>query len=420
MPERRIILEHIENPLSPEIDFYRSNGGYLALEKALKMSPAEIIDEVKESKLRGRGGAGFPVGMKWTFIKRDLPGPKYLICNADEGEPGTFKDREILLKKSHMMIEGMIIAAFAMGLDTGYIYIRGEFAEPFQKVNKAIEEAYAAGFLGDNILGSGLSFNLYTYLGAGAYICGEESALLNSLEGKPGMPRLKPPFPAQFGLYGRPTTVNNVESFAAVPPIIMSGGKWYADIGTANSGGTKLFSISGHVARPGVYEIPMGTTWKEFFYDIAGGVKDGRQLKAVIPGGSSTPVLTPAEIENMNMDYESCMSCGSMLGSGGVIVMDETADMVKILHRILHFYAHESCGQCTPCREGCDWFYDIITRIYRGKGRMEDLDLFESLGKNIGPNTICAFGEAFVTPTLSFIRKFRDEFIAYIEKGEDL
>ncbi len=417
MPERRIILYQIEDIRSPQLDFYKSNGGYLALEKALKMSPADIIDEVKESKLRGRGGAGFPVGMKWTFIKRDMPGPKYLICNADEGEPGTFKDREILLKKPHMMIEGMIIGAFAMGLDAGYIYIRGEFNEPFEMVNRAIEEAYSAGYLGKNILGSGFSFELNTYLGAGAYICGEESALMNSLEGKPGMPRLKPPFPAQFGLYGRPTTVNNVESFAAVPPIIINGGKWYADIGTANSGGTKLFSISGHVARPGVYEIPMGTSWKEFFYDIAGGVKDGKQLKAVIPGGSSTPILKPTEIENMNMDYESCMACGSMLGSGGVIVLDETTDMVKLLYGLLRFYAHESCGQCTPCREGCKWFYDIITRIYHGKGCIEDLDLFVSLGKNIGPDTICAFGEAFVSPTLAIIRKFRDEFIAHIEKG---
>jgi NADH-quinone oxidoreductase subunit F len=419
MPERRIILEHIEDIRSPQLGFYREHGGYLALEKALRMSPTDIIDEVKESKLRGRGGAGFPVGIKWSFIKRDLPGPKYLICNADEGEPGTFKDREILLKKPHMMIEGMIIAAYAMGLDAGYIYIRGEFFEPYKMVEKAIEEAYAAGYLGKNILGSGFSFELYTYLGAGAYICGEESALMNSLEGKRGLPRLKPPFPAQFGLYGRPTTVNNVESFAAVPPIIINGGKWYADIGTMHSGGTKLFSISGHVERPGVYEIPMGTTWKEFFYDIAGGVRDGKQLKAVIPGGSSTPVLTPLEIENMTMDYESCMACGSMLGSGAVIILDETTDMVKLLHRILHFYAHESCGQCTPCREGCDWFYDIITRIYTGRGLMEDLDLFESLSRNIGPDTICAFGEAFTTPTLSFIRKFRNEFVTYIKKNSD-
>ncbi len=416
MPEKRIIMDKMEDSRSPLLEFYRSGEGYLALEKALKMQPDEIINEVKESKLRGRGGAGFPVGMKWTFIKRELPGPKYLICNADEGEPGTFKDREILLKKPHMMIEGMIIAAYAMGLDAGYIYVRGEFAEPCGKVDYAIEEAYAAGYLGNNILGSGFSFDLYTYLGAGAYICGEESALLNSLEGKQGMPRLKPPFPAQYGLYGRPTTVNNVESFAAVPPIIINGGKWYADIGTPKSGGTKMFSISGHVARPGVYEIPMGTPWKEFFYDIAGGVKDKKRLKAVIPGGSSTAVLTADEIENMTMDYESCIACGSMLGSGAVIVLDETTDMVKVLHRILKFYANESCGQCTPCREGCDWFFDIINRIYYGQGRMEDLDMFETLGKNISPTTICAFGESFVTPTLSFIRKFRNEFTGYIEK----
>lgn len=417
MPERRIILDKIEDIKSTEIEFYKSNGGYLALEKALKMASADIINEVKESKLRGRGGAGFPVGIKWTFINRELPGPKYLICNGDEGEPGTFKDREILMKKPHLMIEGMIIAAFAMGLDAGYIYIRGEFSEPCEKVDIAIKEAYESGYLGKNILNSGFSFDLHTYLGAGAYICGEETALMNSLEGKRGMPRLKPPFPAQFGLYGRPSTVNNVESFAAVPPIIMNGGKWYADIGTADSGGTKLFSISGHVTRPGVYELPMGTPWKEFFYDIAGGVKDGKKLKAVIPGGSSTPVLTADEIENMKMCYESITSAGSMLGSGAVIVLDETTDMVKLLYTILHFYAHESCGQCTPCREGADWFYDIISRIYHGKGRMEDLDLFESLAKNIGPNTICSFGDAFTAPTLSFIRKFRNEFTAYITKS---
>ena len=417
MPEKRIILDKIDDANSARLDFYEAGGGYQALKKAVKMAPADIINEIKASNLRGRGGAGFPVGLKWTFIRRDMAGPKYLICNADEGEPGTFKDREILQKKPHMMIEGMIIGAFAQGLDAGYIYIRGEFNEPCEAVDRAIEEAYKAGYLGKNILGSGFSFDLYTYLGAGAYICGEESALLNSLEGKRGMPRLKPPFPAQYGLYGRPSTVNNVESFAAVPPIIMNGGKWYADLGTPKSGGTKLFSISGHVARPGVYELPMGTPWKEFFYDIAGGVKDGKKLKAVIPGGSSTPVLKPAEIENMTMDYESCQACGSMLGSGAVIVLDETTDMVKLLYRILHFYAHESCGQCTPCREGCDWFYDIISRIYHGAGKIEDLELMETLAKNVGPNTICAFGDAFVTPALSFTRKFREEFEAYIKNG---
>ncbi len=417
MPEKRVILEHTGEGCTPDIEFYKSAGGYSALEKALKMPPPDIIGEVKASNLRGRGGAGFPVGVKWSFIKRDLPGPKYLICNADEGEPGTFKDREIMMKKPHMVLEGMIIGAFAMGLDTGYIYIRGEFTEPFEAMNRAIEEARTAGYLGENILGSGFSFDIHTYLGAGAYICGEETALLNSLEGKRGLPRLKPPFPAQYGLYGRPSTVNNVESFAAVPPIILNGGAWYAGLGTPKSGGTKIFSISGHVEKPGVYEIPMGTTWKEFFYDIAGGVRGGKKLKAVIPGGSSTPVLTPAEIENMTMDYESCSSCGSMLGSGAVIVMDETTDMVKMLYRILHFYAHESCGQCTPCREGCDWFFDIMSRIYHGKGKMEDLDMFESLARNIGPNTICAFGDTFVTPALSFTRKFRDEFTAYINKG---
>ncbi len=418
MPEKRIILDKIEDKHSPNIDFYRGNGGYEALKKALtQMSPSQILDEMKASNLRGRGGAGFPVGVKWSFINRTFPGPKYLICNADEGEPGTFKDREILQKKPHIMIEGMIIGAYVMGLDAGYIYIRGEFYEPIQAVDKAIREAYDAGILGKDIMGSGFSFDLYTYRGAGAYICGEESSLINSLEGKRGLPRLRPPFPAQVGLYGRPSTVNNVESFSAVPSIINNGGKWYAGLGTPKSGGTKLFSISGHVNRPGVYEIPMGTPWTELFNDMAGGVKDGKKLKAVIPGGSSTPVLRPEELDGMTMDYESVQSKGSMLGSGAVIVLDETTDMVKLLYRILHFYAHESCGQCTPCREGCDWYYDIISRIRHGKGRLEDLDLFERLAKNIGPNTICAFGDAFTTPALSFTRKFRDEFVEYIKNG---
>jgi NADH-quinone oxidoreductase subunit F len=418
MPERKVILENFEHPQSPEIDYYISQGGYKALQKALKdMTPASILDEVKASNLRGRGGAGFSAGVKWSFIKRDMPGPKYLLCNADEGEPGTFKDREILSRKPHIMIEGMIIAAYTMGLDAGYIYIRGEFYEPYLAVDKAIAEAYEKGFLGDNILGSGFSFHLHTYLGAGAYICGEESAMINSIEGKRGYPRLRPPFPAQYGLYGKPSTVNNVETFAAIPPIINNGSKWYADLGTPKSGGTKLFSISGHIQKPGVYELTMGTSWKEFFEDICGGVKDGKKLKAVIPGGSSTQVLLPHELEGMSMDYESVAERGSMLGSGAVVILDETTDMVKLLYRILSFYAHESCGQCTPCREGSDWFYQIVKRIYHGEGQMSDLDLLENLAKNIGPNTICAFGDAFTSPTLAFIRKFKQEFVNYIEKG---
>lgn len=419
MPEKRIILDKIEDKRSPELDFYRESGGYEALKKAMtQMDPAQVLDEVKKSNLRGRGGAGFPVGVKWSFINRTSPGPKYLICNADEGEPGTFKDREILQKKPHIMIEGMIIAGYVMGLDAGYIYIRGEFYDPLLAVDKAIEEAYAAGYLGKNILGTGFNFDLYTYRGAGAYICGEESSLMNSLEGKRGLPRLKPPFPAQFGLYGRPSTVNNVESFSAIPSIINNGGKWYADLGTPKSGGTKLFSISGHVAKPGVYEITMGTPWTELFNGLAGGMKDGKKMKALIPGGSSTPILKPEELDGMTMDYESVQSKGSMLGSGAVIVLDETTDLVKLLYRIIHFYAHESCGQCTPCREGVDWFYDIISRIYHGEGRLEDLDLMERLAKNVGPNTVCAFGDAYVTPALTFTRKFRDEFVEYIKNGK--
>jgi len=418
MPEKRVILDQIENEKSAEIDFYQSIGGYTALPKALKMKREEILDAIKQSNLRGRGGAGFSAGIKWSFIKPDAEGPKYLLCNADEGEPGTFKDREILQQKPHIMIEGMVIAAYCMGLDAGYIYIRGEFYEPYLAVDKAIKEAYEKGFLGDNILGSGFSFHLHTYLGAGAYICGEESAMINSIEGKRGYPRLKPPFPAQFGLYGRPSTVNNVETFAAVPSIINNGAKWYADLGTPKSGGTKLFSVSGHVVKPGVYEVPMGTPWSELLNDICGGIRPGHTLKAVIPGGSSTPILLPSELEGMTMDYESVTERGSMLGSGAVVVLDETTDMVKLLYRILKFYAHESCGQCTPCREGSEWFYQIISRIYHGEGKPEDLDLFENLGKNVGPNTICAFGDAFVMPTLAFIRKFREEFLDYINSGK--
>jgi NADH-quinone oxidoreductase subunit F len=418
MAEKKVILENIGDPGSETIEFYMAHGGYKALEKAMKQkSPEQILEEIKVSNLRGRGGAGFPAGIKWSFIKRDSEGPKYLICNADEGEPGTFKDRKIMMKKPHIIIEGMLIAAYCMGLDAGYIYIRGEFYEPFTSMDKAIAEAYEKGYLGKNILGTGFNFDLHTYLGAGAYICGDETALMNSLEGKRGYPRLKPPFPAQYGLYGRPTTVHNVETFSAVPAIIQNGGKWYADLGTPKSGGTKLFGISGHVENPGVYELTLGTSWKEFFEDIAGGVKGGKKLKAIIPGGSSTPVLKADELDGMLLDYESIQSKGSMLGTGAVIVFDETADMVKVAYRVMKFYAHESCGQCTPCREGCDWFYDILKRIYHGNGKMEDLDLLEDMGKHIGPNTICAFGDAFVMPTLAFVRKFRDEFVAYIQKA---
>jgi len=419
MAEKKIILANIEEENSHTIDHYIKHGGYGALEKAFKsMTPAQILEEIKASNLRGRGGAGFPAGIKWSFIKRDAEGPKYLICNADEGEPGTFKDRRIMMSKPHIVLEGMIIAAYCMGLDAGYIYIRGEFYDPYLSMDRAIEEAYKKGFLGKNILGTGFNFDVYTYLGAGAYICGDETALMNSLEGKRGYPRLKPPFPAQYGLYGRPTTVHNVETFSAVPAIIENGGKWYADLGTPKSGGTKLFGISGHVTNPGVYELTLGTSWKEFFEDIAGGVKGGKKLKAIIPGGSSTPILRADELEGMNLDYESIQAKGSMMGTGAVIVFDETTNMVKVLYRIMKFYAHESCGQCTPCREGCDWFYDIVKRIYHGEGKVEDLDRLEDLGKYIGPNTICAFGDAFVMPTTALVKKFRGEIIDHIKKGK--
>jgi len=419
MAEMKLILADIEASDSHTIDFYLAHNGYKALEKVMKsMSPEQVVDEIKQSNLRGRGGAGFSAGVKWSFIKRDAPGPKYLICNADEGEPGTFKDRLILSKKPHLVIEGMIIAGYTMGLDAGYIYIRGEFYEQYKILDQAIEEARAKGYLGKNILGSGFDFDIHTYLGAGAYICGDETALMNSLEGRRGYPRLKPPFPAQFGLYGKPTTVNNVETFAAAPSIINNGGAWYASLGTPKSGGTKLFGISGHVERPGVYELTMGTPWKDYFEGLAGGVKGGKKLKAIIPGGSSTPVLKAEELEGMTMDYESIQSKGSMLGTGATIVLDETTNMVEVLYRLMKFYGHESCGQCTPCREGCDWFYDVVSRIYHGKGRVEDLDTLADVGKYIGPNTICAFGDAFVMPTVAIASKFRDEIVDHIKSGK--
>jgi NADH-quinone oxidoreductase subunit F len=398
------------------LETYQSEGGYEALRKILgeRIEQEEIIDTVKQSGLRGRGGAGFPTGLKWSFINRTAPGDKYVVCNSDEGEPGTFKDRDILRYNPHALIEGMIICGYAIGGVAGYNYIRGEFWEPYERFEAALAEAREAGLLGRNILGSGFDFDIHTHLGAGAYICGEETALLESLEGKKGQPRFKPPFPAMFGLYGRPTVINNTESLASVPDIIRQGADWFRDIGVANSGGPKLFSVSGNVARPGNYEVPMGTPFAELL-EMAGGMRDGRPCKAVIPGGSSAPVLPGEVMMDLTMDYDSIAQAGSMLGSGAVIVMDDSNCMVKVLDRISYFYFEESCGQCTPCREGTGWMHRVVHRIETGKGRPEDLDLLDDVAKKIMGRTICALGDAAALPVAGFIKHFRDEFQYHID-----
>ncbi|WP_440996926.1 NADH-quinone oxidoreductase subunit NuoF [Arhodomonas sp. SL1] len=399
------------------LENYRSIGGYQALERVLGdgMTRDEVIEEIKKSSLRGRGGAGFPAGMKWSFMPKDAPGPKYLLCNSDESEPGTSKDRDILRYNPHALIEGMVIAGYAMGATHGYNYMRGEFMkEPFERMEQALAEAKAAGYVGEDILGSGFDFRLENYIGAGAYICGEESALMESLEGKKGQPRNKPPFPAQFGVYGRPTTINNTETLASVPSIIRNGADWFLEMGIPNAGGTKIFSVSGHVNRPGNFEIPLGTPFKDLL-EMAGGVRDGRELKAVIPGGSSMPMLPGEIMMDLTMDYDAIQKAGSGLGSGAVVVMDETTDMVKALLRISRFYYAESCGQCTPCREGTGWMHRVIKRIYEGKGRAEDLEMLEAAAGQIAGHTICAFGEAAAWPVQGVLKHWRHEFEYYIE-----
>jgi NADH-quinone oxidoreductase subunit F len=393
---------------------YLLRGGYSALKKVVStMTPEQVIAEVKASALRGRGGAGFPTGLKWSFMPAKLPVQKYLVCNSDEGEPGTCKDRDILHYNPHIVIEGMAIAAYAMGISVGYNYIHGEIFDTYSRFEEAIDEARAAGLLGEKIAGSNFSFQLHALHGFGAYICGEETALLESLEGKKGQPRFKPPFPASFGLYGKPTTINNTETFAAVPWIINSGGDAYLKIGKPNNGGTKIFSVSGDVRLPGNYEVPMGTPFSKLL-ELAGGMREGRKLKAVIPGGSSMPVL-PAEIMMAtDMDYDSIAKAGSMLGSGAVIVMDDTRCMVKSLLRLSYFYMHESCGQCTPCREGTGWLWRMIHRIEHGQGRIEDLDLLNSVSDNIQGRTICALGDAAAMPVRAMIKHFRAEFEHHI------
>jgi NADH-quinone oxidoreductase subunit F len=395
---------------------YVKRGGYEALRKILThgMTQEDVIAEVKASGLRGRGGAGFPTGLKWSFMPRTFPGQKYLVCNSDEGEPGTFKDRDILRLNPHSVIEGMAIAAYAMGISVGYNYIHGEIFEVYDRFEEALDEARAAGMLGNNILGSQFNFQLHAFHGYGAYICGEETALLESLEGKKGQPRFKPPFPASFGLYGKPTTINNTETFAAVPWIIRNGGPAYLEVGKPNNGGTKLFSITGDVERPGNYEIPLGTPFSKLL-ELAGGMRGGSTLKAVIPGGSSAPVIPGNIMMDTTMDYDAIAKAGSMLGSGAVIVMNDTRCMVKSLLRLSYFYFEESCGQCTPCREGTGWLYRMVNRIEHGQGRPEDLDLLDSVAGNIMGRTICALGDAAAMPVRGFLKHYRDEFAYHIE-----
>jgi NADH-quinone oxidoreductase subunit F len=398
----------IEN--STKIDVFLKHGGYQALEKALKqMTPESIIDEMKKSNLRGRGGAGFPTGMKWSFVPKDSPKAKYVICNADESEPGTCKDRPLMEMDPHQLIEGMVIAGRAIGSHQGFIYIRGEYRYVLDIVQGAITEAYERGYLGKNILGSGFDYDLLIHTGAGAYECGEESALMESLEGKRGYPRIKPPFPAVVGLYGCPTIINNVETLSAVPPIILGGGEAYANLGTPKNGGTRLLCVAGHVNKPGIYEIPLGMNMKEFIYGMAGGITGGKKLKAVIPGGSSCPLLTADEID-IPMDYDSVAKAGSMLGSGGMVVMDEDTCMVDMARRIMHFYAHESCGWCIPCREGTTWLRKMLERLHAGYGREQDIDMLSELSKNILGRSFCPLGDAAAMPTISIVQKWRNEF----------
>jgi NADH-quinone oxidoreductase subunit F len=405
---------HLDEPWT--LDSYLSVGGYVQWKKILQeKTPAEdIIEEVKTSALRGRGGAGFPTGLKWSFMPRQAQGDKYIVCNSDEGEPGTCKDRDILRYNPHQLIEGMAIAAYCIGAETGYNYIRGEFWEPFMRFDEALKEAREAGFLGMDILGSGINFDCHAHLGGGAYICGEETALLESIEGKKGQPRFKPPFPASYGLFGKPTTINNTESLASIPPIVEKGGQWFLELGKPNNGGTKLFSVSGNVKRPGNYEINMGTPFSELL-EMCGGMKDGYELKAVIPGGSSSPVIPGEQMMDVTMDYDSISQAGSMLGSGAVIILDDQVCMVNALARLSHFYHEESCGQCTPCREGTGWLSRVMHRIEHGQGKQEDMELLDNVADNIIGRTICALGEAAALPVKGFLKHYRDEFQYHID-----
>lgn len=410
---------HLDKPWT--LQTYLSAGGYAQWKKILqeKIPPEKVVEAVKVSALRGRGGAGFPTGLKWSFIRRDMPGQKYVLCNSDEGEPGTCKDRDILTFNPHQVIEGMAIGGYAMGATVGYNYIRGEYWEPFERFEAALEEARQAGLLGKNLFDSGFDFDLYSHLGAGAYICGEETALMESLEGKRGMPRNKPPFPAARGIYGKPTTINNTETYASIPVILEKGSEWFLGLGKPNNGGCKIFSVTGHVNKPGNYEIPLGTPFKDLLA-MAGGMRHGRKLKAVIPGGSSMPILPADIMMTLDMDFDSLQKVGSGLGSGAVIVMDETVCIVKLLERISKFYMHESCGQCTPCREGTGWLYRLTHEIEQGRATKKDLETLRRAAKNIEGRTICAFGEAAAWPVGGCLKHFYDEFEYHIEQGHCL
>ena len=411
-----LLTKHVRETGSNTLDFYTRSGGYQALKKALAMTPDSVIEAVKQSGLRGRGGAGFPTGLKWQFVDKKSPKPKYLCCNADESEPGTFKDHVLMERNPHLLFEGCLIGCHAIGAKVAYIYVRGEFFHVQEVLEAELAKARAAGFVGQNILGTGFDCEIHVHRGAGAYEAGEESALLESLEGKRAQPRLRPPFPAVVGLYGCPTAINNVETLANVPLIMTNGAEWYASVGPEKNTGPKLYCVSGHVKRPGVFEAPMKVTLRELIYDYAGGMRDGRQLKAVIPGGSSTPVLLPDQID-AQASFDGLAKAGSMLGSAAIIVMDDTTCMVWAAENLLHFYRHESCGKCTPCREGTDWLYKVLRRLERGEGRMADLDLLLDVSNNIGGKTLCPFGDAAVAPVLSTIAKFRAEYEAHIREG---
>ena len=411
-----VLTKYVREPNSFTLDFFLKHQGYEGLKKALATPPNDLIEMVKASGLRGRGGAGFPTGVKWSFLPQASEKPHYLLCNADESEPGTFKDRELMRWTPHALIEGCLIGAHAIRAKHAYIYIRGEFFEAAQIMARAIEEAYAAGYIGKNIMGSGIDIDLTFHLGAGAYICGEETGLMNSLEGRRGEPRLKPPFPAVSGAFGKPSTINNVETLIAAGHIVLNGAEWYRQWGTEKSSGTKLFCVSGHVKRPGNYEVPMGFNFKEFIYDVCGGTPGGRPIKAVIPGGSSVPILTGDELD-IGMDYEAMAAAGTMLGCGSVIVMDDTVNIVKQVRRMVDFYAHESCGQCTPCREGTTWAAKILRRIENGRGTPEDLETLLQISDNMSGKTICVLSDAAAAPIVSSIQKFKDEYLALMPQA---
>lgn len=422
MTDHNVVFTTLDADMPWSMETYLERDGYKAWKKILaeKTDHNEIIDNVKLSALRGRGGAGFPTGLKWSFMPRSAPGQKYILCNSDESEPGTCHDRDILRYNPHAVIEGMAIAGYSMGATVGYNYLRGEFHhEPFERFEEALKEAYEAGLLGKDVLGSGIDMDIYAALGAGAYICGEETALMESLEGKKGQPRFKPPFPANFGLYGKPSTINNTESLASIPSIMRNGGEWFLNIGKPNNGGPKVFSVSGHVNKPGNYEVPLGTPFSELL-EMAGGVRNGNKLKGVIPGGSSMPILPADVMMDITMDFDALSKAGSGLGSGAVIVMDETTCMVKACTRISRFYHMESCGQCTPCREGTGWMHRVLQRIVDGNGEKNDLELLRSAAGQIEGHTICAFGEAAAWPVQGFLRQFWDEFEYYVEHGHSI